>query len=149
MTKNLLPRMNKKLTPLKVKKNNPHAFQLKFHERMNTPGCDVMCLESVPHIASKITSAELIVRINSSDENKISFSKDNSFVKIFNGSQSENSILLFAQVETILRLNNPLRDILGFTLRSTFWYIISQVFPSSCYREPFEQIRYQIQLINV
>ena len=141
--------MNKKLTPLKVKKNTTHAFQLKLHERMNKSGCDVMCLESLPHIASKIYSAELIVQINSSDEHKISFSKDNSFVKIFNGSQNEKSILLFTQVETKLRLNNPLRDILGFTLSATFWYIISQVFPSSCYREPFEQIRYQIQLFNV
>ena len=141
--------MNKKLNPLKVNNSMTHAFQLELHEQINESGCDVMFLESLPHIASTITSAELIVRINSSDENKISFSKDNSFLKIFNGFQSENSILLFTQIETNLRLNNPLRDILGFTLSATFWYIISQVFPSSCNREPIEQIRYQIQLFNV
>ena len=83
---------------------------------------------SLPHITSKIISAKLIDETNSSDENKISFSKDLTILlkslklKI---SQTKNSILLFENnIESSLRLYNTLRT------SEVYWYIIAHVFPS-------------------
>ena len=60
MTKNLITRMNKKLAPLRAKKDVTHATQLKLHERMNKKqivtsyGCNKNHDDEIKNIAVQV-----------------------------------------------------------------------------------------------
>ena len=84
---------------------------------------------SLPHIISKIVSAKLFDKLNSSDENSITFSKELSILitslklKVV---QNENVLLLIKNNrESSLRLHNHMKT------KEIYWYIINEIFPFS------------------